>query len=234
MRKAEAFILGICLILSSMIFGVLHYGSRAPVDTIRVTGAATKRVQSDIVKWRIDVSRSVGEDQVADGYRLVSADLQAVLNALSTAGIDKSTITVQPVNSMPKYNREGEMVGYNFHQGLFVISSDLATIEGLALNPTAIFDKGVVVQSSSIEYYISNLADMKLSLLTEANADARRRAAEIARNAGLRIEKLSSARVGVFQITEPYSTEVSDYGIYSTATKDKDVTVTVQATFKVK
>jgi hypothetical protein len=38
----------------------------------------------------------------------------------------------------------------------------------------------------------------------------------------------------VFQITEPYSTDVSDYGIYSTATRRKNVTVTVTASFSLR
>lgn len=63
--------------------------------------------------------------------------------------------------------------------------------------------------------------------------DTRRRAEEIAKNSGMSIEKMVSARAGVFQITEPYSTEVTDYGVYSTSTREKDVTVTVTASFVV-
>ena len=40
-----------------------------------------------------------------------------------------------------------------------------------------------------------------------------------------------AARAGVFQITEPYSTEVSDYGVHNTSTRVKEITVTVHATF---
>jgi hypothetical protein len=37
----------------------------------------------------------------------------------------------------------------------------------------------------------------------------------------------------VFQITEPFSTEVTDYGVHSTSTRSKEITVTVHATFSV-
>ena len=37
---------------------------------------------------------------------------------------------------------------------------------------------------------------------------------------------LRSVDVGVFQVTAPNSTEVSDYGVYDTSTLDKDVTGT--------
>jgi hypothetical protein len=45
---------------------------------------------------------------------------------------------------------------------------------------------------------------------------------------------MRSARGGIFQSTEPYSTEVSDYGIYNTSARQKDVTVTVTAEFGVR
>ena len=41
----------------------------------------------------------------------------------------------------------------------------------------------------------------------------------------------STARAGVFQITEPYSTEVSGMGMYNTSTRRKEITVTVHASF---
>jgi hypothetical protein len=40
-----------------------------------------------------------------------------------------------------------------------------------------------------------------------------------------------SAKAGVFQIIEPYSTEVESYGMYNTSSRKKDITVTVHAQF---
>ena len=78
------------------------------------------------------------------------------------------------------------------------------------------------------------MSDIKRELLAEATKDARKRAEEIAANSEATIDKINSARSGVFQITEPYSTEVSDYGIYSTSTRIKDITVTVHVSFTLK
>jgi hypothetical protein len=77
------------------------------------------------------------------------------------------------------------------------------------------------------------LSDIKLELLAEATKDAQKRALEIAKNSNVRLGNVTSLRVGVFQITEPFSTEVSDYGMYNTRTKQKDITVTVRASFKI-
>jgi len=40
-----------------------------------------------------------------------------------------------------------------------------------------------------------------------------------------------NSAVGVFQITEPYSMEVSDYGVHNISTWAKDITVTENASF---
>ncbi|MCL7972923.1 MAG: SIMPL domain-containing protein, partial [marine benthic group bacterium] len=45
------------------------------------------------------------------------------------------------------------------------------------------------------------------------------------------IEAIASARAGVFQITEPFSTDVAAYGIYDTSSRKKEIRVTVHAVF---
>ncbi len=51
------------------------------------------------------------------------------------------------------------------------------------------------------DYYYTKLDDVKLSLIEKASADARVRAEKIAVNAGAKIGRVASARMGVFQIT---------------------------------
>ena len=55
MRTIVAIILGISFVVGAAVFGNYFYRSRAQGNTIRVVGAATKRYESDIVKWRLDI-----------------------------------------------------------------------------------------------------------------------------------------------------------------------------------
>ncbi len=48
---------------------------------------------------------------------------------------------------------------------------------------------------------------------------------------GARLGSLRSVDVGVFQVTAPNSTDVSDEGDYDTSTFRKDVTAVVNVTF---
>jgi hypothetical protein len=234
MRRFTAVILGISLVVGAAVLGNYFYRARAQANTIRVVGAATKRYESDIVKWRVSVGRNTGLGDASIGYSDTRKAFEALMAALKAAGVGDSEISVQPINRSPVYDNNGNNTGYSFNQSVYVISGDLATVEKLALNPDEMFQKGVALQSSSLEYYFSKLPDIKKELLAEAARDARERAIEIAKNSGSGIGAMRSARAGIFQITEPYSTEVSNYGIYNTSTRQKDVTVTVTAEFGVR
>lgn len=224
-------ILGLALLLAAIVFGLFHYRSRAARDTIQVTGAATDPFEADILKWRIVLSRQVPPDGLQNGYREIAADLERVLARLAAAGTDRQDVGVQPVNAYPNFDQFGNRVGYNLQQSLFVVSSDMQRLESLALNPVELIAEGIVIESSQLEYFYSKIDSLKHELLSQATADAKVRAAEIAGGSGLDVGGITSARAGVFQITEPYSTEVTDYGIHNTSTKKKEITVTVHATF---
>ncbi len=224
-------ILGLAILLAAIVFGLFLYRSRAERDTIQVTGAATVPFEADILKWRIVLSRQVPPDGLQDGYRQIAADLDRVLRRLTAGGAAREDVGVQPVNAMPNWDQFGNRVGYNLQQSLFVISRDMGELEGLALNPSELITEGVVIESSQLEYFYSKIDSLKHELLSKATADAKVRAQEIAGGSGLEVDRIASARAGVFQITEPFSTEIADYGVHNTSTKKKEITVTVHATF---
>lgn len=231
MRTIAAAVLGISLVLAAVLFGSFFYRARRGDSTIKVTGAATRRYTADIAKWRISVGRSVGLTGLNAGYSALRTDRDALLKFLSARAVPETCISVQPVNRGYNYDRDGSITGYTLSQSFDVVTTDPAVVEKLALSPDVLYEQGVALQNSNLEYYLSNLSEIKKELIAEATRDARARAGEIAKNSGARLGPVESARTGVFQITEPYSTEVTDYGIYSTATREKDVTITVTATF---
>ena len=234
MKTAHALWLGISLILAAFVFGILFYSARTTANTINVVGMATKRFDSDIVKWRLTISRNTGLNDVTQGYSLIQTDLQFLRKVLAEKGLQESELTIQPINTMLNYSREGQVTGYNLQQGVFVITSNIKAVEDIALNPSDLFGRGIVLQNSDLEYFYSKLSDIKMELLAEATKDAQKRAEEIANSSGVGLGTVTNLRTGVFQITEPFSTEVSDYGMYNTRTKQKDISITVRAAFKIK
>jgi len=67
--------------------------------------------------------------------------------------------------------------------------------------------------------------------LGAATRDAQSRALVLVAASGAKLGKLRGVNVGVFQVSSPNSTDVTDYGVYDTTTLRKDVTAVVNVTF---
>ena len=227
---AAAAILALGMLGAAIAFGVLFKSSRT-ARSVQVTGAATRAFTSDVAKWRLTLSLPVAGNDLTGGYAALTQDVALVSERLRAAGVPDSAINLQPVSSQPQWNREGERSGYVLQQPLFVVSSDVDAIERLALAPGSVLPPGVGLEFSQLEYFYSGIAGLKHSLLADATRDAQARAQEIVGSTDGDLGSIVEARAGVFQITEPLSTETSGGGMHSTGTRRKEITVTVHARF---
>jgi hypothetical protein len=227
-----AAILALGLLAAAVAFGLLFKSSRS-MSTVQVTGAATRSFESDIAKWRLNLSRPIAGSDLTAGYADLGRDVALVVERLRAAGVPDTAINLQPVNAQPQWNRDGERSGYLVQQSLFVVSTDTDAIERMALAPGTVMPPGIALEHSQLEYFYSGIAELKHSLLADATRDAQARAQEIVGSTDGELGSIVEARAGVFQITEPYSTEVSGGGMHSTATRRKEITVTVHARFQV-
>jgi hypothetical protein len=82
-------------------------------------------------------------------------------------------------------------------------------------------------------YFYTKLDELKIEMLATATENAKQRAENMAKASGNRIGFMRSARMGVFQITSPNSTDVSDSGINDTSSIEKKVTAVVSVTFSI-
>jgi hypothetical protein len=229
-----AAVLALGLVLAALVFGLLVRGVRNPERTLRTVGSASQPFVADIVKWRLTLSRMVPEGEQSNGYATLRRDAEGLRAALRAAGVPDSAFSLQPGNAQPWFGPQGVRTGYNLQQPIFIISNQPEKLEALAINPGAFLSAGTALEMSQLEYFYSKIAELKHSLLGAATRDAKLRAQEIAKAAGGSVGDVVSARAGVFQITEPYSTEVSGYGMHSTSTRKKEITVTVHADFRLR
>ena len=232
MEKQSSFILSIGFIISAVVLGVFFISTRNE-QSIRVVGQGVKSVTSDVAKWNITINKNTNVINQNEGPKLIQKDLLKVKKYLNTNGITDKDILIEPINSYANYGNNG-ISGYSFSQRIEARCNDVEKLEQIALDIDAMSKEGIYLQNSNIEYYISNLADLKAEMLALATVDAKARAQEIANSSGNKICSLLSAKSGVFMIRKPLSTDVSDYGIYNTSSKEKEIAVTVTATFKVK
>src|SRR6185295_2896097 len=96
-----------------------------------------------------------------------------------------------------------------------------------------LIEQGIDVDAEPLEYLSTELTKAKLDALGAATHEARQRAEIIVQGLGGKLGAMRSSTLGVYQITPRDSTEVSDYGINDTSSREKDVTAVVSATFAV-
>jgi len=227
-------IAGLSFVVGLTLLGAFLVQSRQSETSLRVVGYASKLFESDLVKWNLTVQRTVSPSELKDGYNRMSGDMTAFKTYLLESGLKEKDINIQPVTSFQVNDNYGNLTNYNLNQNVFVLSSDIPKIEKLALNPEFFANRGLLLQNSNLAYLYSKLPELKKQLLSEATKDAVARAKEISSSAKSRLGRMKEARAGVFQITEPYSTDVADYGFYNTSTRSKSISVTLTAVFNLK
>ncbi|MFB3844656.1 MAG: SIMPL domain-containing protein [Candidatus Cloacimonadaceae bacterium] len=234
MSKRPARIIGLSFIIGMLIFGIYFAKSRQEPKTLRIVGYASKQFVSDMVKWNLTVQKTADVNSLSAAYKKLASDVNDFKAYLVTNGIPAKEISIQPITSNPMYDNYGHITSYNLTQNIFVISNQLDNIEKLSLNPDFFAERGLLLQMSNLSYLYTKLPELKKQLLGEATSDALKRAKEVSSAAKVKLSKMREAKAGVFQITEPYSTDVSDYGIYNTSTRDKSISVTITAVFGLK
>ena len=232
MNGKTASILAVGIIIAAFVWGAFFISARNE-QSIRVVGQGVKTITSDIIKWNMSINRTTNVAYKSEGPSWIQEDLIKVKKYLASNGIEEKDILVDPVSSYANYGNNG-VTGYSFSQRIEVKSDDIEKIEKLALDNKALAKQDIYLQYSDLEYFVSNLAELKAEMLALATVDAKVRAEEIAKSSGNKICGLLSAKTGVFQIRKPLSMDVSDYGIYNTSSKEKEIAVTVNATFKIK
>ena len=80
-------------------------------------------------------------------------------------------------------------------------SPDVEKVGTVSREISSLIAQGVSIEAYAPDYYYTKLDDVKMGLIEKASADARMRAQKIAENAGTKIGRVASARMGVFQIT---------------------------------
>ncbi|MDB5254848.1 MAG: hypothetical protein JWL92_224 [Candidatus Nomurabacteria bacterium] len=229
------FILGGSFLIAVVLGAVTIFQIRALNDTVSVTGSAKMEVASDQAKWTTQISRTARESELKAGYAQIATDLGAANAFFKAQGITAEELTATPVSMNEVYQQdEAAEKQYRLTQTFTVQSNDVAKLTDASNHVADLINKGTIFSTLSLEYYYSKLADSRIQLLSQAIEDAKARAGELAKNSGRGVGSLKSASSGVVQVQSLNSTDVSDYGSYDTSQIQKQITVTVKASFSLK
>jgi hypothetical protein len=225
-------ILGLCFIAGVYVNAQFNYKARQLDNTLSVTGSAKQQIVSDTAKWRSSFSRTVLLGGLNEGYSQMKEDEKLVLNFLKISGIEEKDIIISPVTMNQLYRYDSNFPKeYELSQTVEVQSSDVNKITEITKDVQNLIQAGVIFSSDSLEYYYSQLPELRVSLLSDAIKDAKARAQKIAESSDKTVGTIKSASMGVVQVLPVNSVEIADYGSYDTRTIDKEVMVTVKALF---
>jgi len=234
-------ILALCAIICFWIAGSAYKYKFKSGETISVTGLAEKNFVSDQIVWNGDYNRKTMDLKTA--YSQLKADESAIRSYLKSKGVTDAEMVFSAVSIdkefETKYDADGKQIGsvftgYKLKQNVTVDSKDIEKVEKISREVTELIESGIEFNSSAPAYYYSKLSELKVDLLAKASADAKERAATIAKNSGSSLGKIKKATMGVFQITGQNSDEDYSYGgTFNTTSKNKTASITIRIDYAV-
>lgn len=237
-----AIILGGCLSVGLIGAGlVLSHGAQqvaAAREKITVKGTAEKSIRADKAQWSTYVS--IRADNIAAGIPALQTAVDQVIARLTADDLVKTTDlqladwTAEPIYQRLDNGYDGAVIGYTLNRKIGIVLNDVNVPTQLNQRIEQLIQQGVTVSNGDTQYLVSNLEDIKLSLIGEATENAHDRAVEFAKSGGITVGTMQSASQGVFQIRAPLSTDESEYGgEYDTSTIDKIARVVVTVDYAI-
>lgn len=227
-------VLGISLIVSAYILASTFISLKKYDNVVSVSGSAKVEVVSDSARFSASFSQSAFATDLKAGYEAMKRDEKTVTDFFNEQGFTNQ-FEISPVYMYEVY--KNDQVGpkeYNLTQTISLKSNEVKLIKQLAKNVEQLAAKNLIFSANPVEYYFSGLPALRVSLLPEAIEDAKERVKAIAESSGRKAGEVQSVSMGVVQVMPAGAIEVSDYGSYDTSSIEKEVMVTVKASFGLK
>ena len=231
---ASATILVIGAIIVAGIGAYTAYDIKLSRDNIEVTGSAKEAVVADTARLVINLDTRTGANDQQVGYSRLETATNKITDYLESQGFtdyETPSITSYPNYTYPQYG-EPTFTGYTVNRQVIVRSNNIEGISVVANNIEPFTGANYNVTTQSLELTYSKLDEMRVKLLSEAIKDAKARAEAIAKESGRSVGVLRNASSGVVQVLPQGGIDISDYGMYDTQSVNKEVMVTVRATFE--
>jgi hypothetical protein len=227
---AAAICLALGVAAAGYFIGQTLYNSRTAVNTAEVKGLAERRVLADRAIWRIRYTVTGSDaDAVADLYARSEQQKAEVITVLEASGLSGDEIRSGVVDYHRVEYRDNAQRLVDARRVLSgVVEVETSRVQRIAPARARLNDliaRGFDLANNPPSYLFTGLNDIKPEMVQEATTNARLAAGEFARNAGVSVGGIRSARQGNFVIRDAGS----DYG--STEKIEKDIRVVTTITF---
>jgi hypothetical protein len=235
-------IFSIALVVAAAVLGFQVKQVGGGRESISVKGLAEKPIKADRAEWTIRLQ--VKGATIAEALGKLRKERPALDQFLATAGFDKPALTESNESAEPNYEqvegRNGNMRsvqdGHVARQSIIVNTADIAKIIAASRAIVQFEADGHPVSYGEPQYLVSNLEEVKMSLISAAMENSRARAAEFAKSGDVKVGRMRSASQGAFYILAAGADQdVSDWGgSYDKSTVDKVARVVVTVDYGIK
>ena len=235
-------IFSLALIISAAILGYQVKQVGGGRETISVKGLAEKPIRADRVEWTVRIQVKGASN--ADALARLRKERPAVDEFLARAGFGTAAVSVSNEAVEPNYEqvegRNGNMRsvqdGNVARQSLTINTTDIERIIAASRAIVQFEADGHPVSYGEPQFLVSNLEEVKMSLIGAAMQNSRARAGEFAKNGGVEVGPMRSASQGAFYILAAGADQdVSDWGgSYDKTTVDKIARVVVTVDYGIR
>ncbi len=234
-------IFSIALVIAAAVLGHQVKQVGGGRESISVKGLAEKPVKADRAEWNITLQ--VKGSTIADALGKLRREKPALDQFLVTAGFEKGVLTESNESAEPNFEevegRNGNMRsvqdGHLARQSITINTSDIARIIAASKAVVQFQADGHPVNYGQPQFLVSNLEEVKMSLIGAAMQNSRVRAGEFAKNGDVKVGPMRSASQGAFYILPAgANSDVSDWGgTYDKSTVDKIARVVVTVDYRI-
>jgi hypothetical protein len=235
-------IFSVALVIAASVLGYQVKQVGGGRESISVKGLAEKPIKADRAEWTI--SLQVKGATIADALGKLRKERPALDAFLGKAGFEAAVLTESNESAEPNYEqvegRNGNMRsvqdGHVARQSITINTADIGKILTAARGVVQFEAEGHPVNYGEPQFLVSNLEDVKMSLIGAAMQNSRARAQEFAKNGGVEVGAMRSASQGAFYILPASANaDVSDWGgTYDKSTVDKLARVVVTVDYGIK
>jgi hypothetical protein len=234
-------IFSVALVIAAAVLGYQVKQVGGGRESISVKGLAEMPVKADQAEWNVQLQ--VKGATIADALGALRKEKPALDKFLAGAGFDAAALLESNESVEPNFEevegRNGNMRmvqnGNLARQSVTIRTADIDRIIQASRAIVQFQADGHPVSYGPPQFLVSNLEEVKMSLIGAAMQNSRQRAAEFAKNGGVSVGPMRSASQGAFYILPAgANADVSDWGgTYDKSTVDKTARVVVTVDYRI-
>ena len=234
-------VFSVALVIAAAVLGYQVKQVGGGRESISVKGLAEKPIKADQAEWSVQLQ--VKGATIAEALARLRKEKPGLDQFLARAGFEPAALVESNESVEPNFeevegsngNLRSVQVGHVARQSVTVRTADISRIIQASKAIVQFQADGHPVNFGPPQFLVSNLEEVKMSLIGAAMKNSRVRAGEFAKNGDVKVGPMRSASQGAFYILPASANaDVSDWGgTYDKSTVDKIARVVVTVDYRI-